>query len=225
MASEESEQAVDKIERINDFPGADVPRKAVRAVIVDQDDIVKVRTEDPAGNTIDTRELVDSNGNVIDPATNSDLLRLIGAMNTSESAINVESFTTLEVEQQTPVSLEDISGTQIDPDQSPDYPNKAQEQDLINTGDLTIGPVSVARSEAILIAANSDDSNTWSASVTWQDTNGNTTQTESKTDISLDSVTDNWARLVRKGQEVSVTFTDESGASNNNINAFVDVHR
>jgi hypothetical protein len=144
----------------------------------------------------------------------------------SNNALDV-SATTVPVEQQTPVGVEDASGTQIDPDQSPDYPNnQTNGHDLIGSGDLTIGPVSVARAEALVISANSTDSNSWSASVDWVNSDGSVVyQTETKSDINLSSVTEDWSRLIRKGPHAQVTFTDESGAAQNNINAHVDTER
>jgi len=160
----------------------------------------------------------DSTGTQIDPATDGTL------SSTLSREIAAWSAGALPVEQQTPVGLEDTTGTQIDPDQAPNYPESEHQQDL-TSGDLTVGPVSVARAEAVLISATSADGNSWSASVTWKDSTGNTLQSESSTDVGLDTVTEDWAQLVRKGAQVSVTFTDESGAASNNLNAYIDVHR
>lgn len=120
----------------------------------------------------------------------------------------------------------DSSGTQVDPDRSPDYPNsQTTGHDLIASGDLVIGPVSVARSEALVISANSTDGNSFSVSVDWEDGAGNVFQTESAADIGLDSAVEDWARLVRKGPQVEVTVTDTSAAASNNINIHVDTER
>jgi hypothetical protein len=50
-------------------------------------------------------------------------------------------------------------------------------------------------------------------------------QTEPAADIGLDTITEDYARLVRKGRRVVVTVTDESGAAQNNINIYVDTQR
>lgn len=138
--------------------------------------------------------------------------------------LSVDANGNLVATQSGPVQLQDASGTTIDPAEAFTDPSTVQQQDLIGSGDLTIGPQPVARAQAILIAAHSEGGNTWSASVTWQDGNGNVLNNEVAADLGLENVTDNWARIVRKGPEVSVTFTDTSGAGSNNINAYLAAH-
>lgn len=93
-------------------------------------------------------------------------------------------------------------------------------------GDLTIGPVRVENTQAVLIAANSTDNTNWSASVDWEDADGNVIQTESATDIALSGVDNDNARLTRKGPRVEVTFTSDAAAGTaNTLNAYVDSHR
>jgi hypothetical protein len=77
----------------------------------------------------------------------------------------------------------------------------------------------------VTIAANSTDENTFSVSVEWVDSAGNVYQQESPTDIELSSITQDFARLVRKAPQVQVTVTDDSGATQNNINIHVDTQR
>lgn len=140
--------------------------------------------------------------------------------------LNSQSVGNLAVEQQTPVAVEDTTGTQVNPDQSPDYPDsQTVGHDLIASGDLVIGPVSVARAEAIVVAVNSTNSETFSVSVSWENGSGDVFQSEDKTETGIDTVTSDWARLVRKGPQVKVTITDESGAGQNLINAHVDTER
>lgn len=94
-------------------------------------------------------------------------------------------------------------------------------------GDLVITE-SVKKLQSVIIAATSTDGNAWSASVRWVDgpTGANAYQSESNTDIGLSSVTEDWARLVRKGPYVEVTFTSEvADGTQNQINAYVDGHR
>jgi len=93
--------------------------------------------------------------------------------------------------------------------------------DLNADGDLVVGPINIEQSSSMVVSANSVDNAAWSVSVSWEDSNGNVYQNESKTDIKMDSVTQDWSRLVRKAPRAVVTFTDESG-SKNNINAHVD---
>jgi len=95
------------------------------------------------------------------------------------------------------------------------------ERDLTE-GPLEIGPLEVQRTDAILISATSVDGATFSVSVTHQDADGNTYQSESSTDLDLDAVAEGWSRLTRKAPEVLITITDESGAAQNKINVFVD---
>jgi len=125
--------------------------------------------------------------------------------------------------------LTDTSGAQINPDQSPEYPdNSVIEHDLDPNaqGDLTIGPVSVARSEAIMVAGNSIDAQNWSATVEWQDSNGNVFQTQTPTDLGLSGVQDESARPFRKGPEAVVIVTSDAAAgTQNRVNFYVDSHR
>lgn len=95
------------------------------------------------------------------------------------------------------------------------------------SGDLVIH-VQVDRTQALVVAGNSTDGNNWSASVRWIDgeTSDNEYVSESKTDTGLDTVTNDWARLVRKGPVAEVTFTSEvADGTQNQINAWVDAHR
>jgi len=92
-------------------------------------------------------------------------------------------------------------------------------------GDLTITS-EVSRTQALIISANSTDANAWSASVRWVDDNDSEFVSESKTDIQLDSVSNDHARLYRKGPVAEVTFTsEETAGTQNQINAFIDAHR
>lgn len=94
----------------------------------------------------------------------------------------------------------------------------------LDGGDLVVTE-EVGKSQSVVIAANSTDGNNWSASVVWKDGDGNTVQTETSTDIGLDTVSDDNARLVRKGAVVEVTFTDETASgTQNQLNAWVDTH-
>jgi hypothetical protein len=118
--------------------------------------------------------------------------------------------------------LMDSGGVLVDPARATAYPaTQATGHDLDTSGDLVLGPVSVDRASALVVAANSTDNAAWSATVEWVDGNSNTFQTQSSTDIDLDTVIEDWSRLVRKGPQVKVTFTDESGDTNN-INAHLD---
>lgn len=93
-------------------------------------------------------------------------------------------------------------------------------------GDLVLSGLRCAVSQAVVIAANSQDSQAFSVSVDWEDGTGNVFTSESATDIGLSGVTDDYARLFRKGPTVTVTVTSDAGAgTQNRINAFVDAHR
>jgi len=132
----------------------------------------------------------------------------------------------LRVEQQSPVGVEDSTGTQVDPALATDYlGSQTIGHDLVGSGDLAIGPGAVERGTAVIIAATSTDNNAFSVSVSWEDDSGNVFQTEDATDIGLDTITEDYARLVRKAPQVSITVTDESGAAQNNINVHADTER
>lgn len=204
---------------VNDYTGSTVPTEQQ----------TPVQIENSSGTNIDPLaagdQPLDVSASEVDVDINTQTASPLTVTDDGALAINAYNGTTLPTEQQTPVGVEDSAGTQINPDQSPEYPETAAQQDLIGTGDLTIGPVAVSKSQSILIAGNSTDGNTWSASVAWQDDSGNVVQNESASDVNLSSVTDDFARLIRKGSQVQVTFTDESSGSANNINVYVDAHR
>jgi len=113
-----------------------------------------------------------------------------------------------------------------DKSQHPQKSSVGHDLDPNADGDLVLSNLNVAVSQAVVIAANSQDSEAFSVSVEWVDGSGNTFTTESAADIDLSGVTDDHARLFRKGPQVSVTFTsDAAGGTQNRINAFVDAHR
>lgn len=114
------------------------------------------------------------------------------------------------------------------PDDDPGGDARTTGHDLDPTngdGDRVVS-VEVGRTQALIVSATSTDGNTWSASVKWVDGDGNEFVSQSKTDIDLDSVTNDWARLTRKGPKAEVTFTsEETDGTQNQLNAFVDAHR
>jgi len=114
---------------------------------------------------------------------------------------------------------------------APDFPDAATVgHDLGPTngdGDLVIHEP-VARGQALVVAGNSTDGNDWSASVRWIDDRDDDNEfvSEAKTDTELNAVSNDWARLVRKGPVAEVTFTsEESDGTANNLNAYLDTHR
>jgi len=170
-------------------------------------------------------EPIDASGSEIDVDLNSQTLSPLTITDDGNLSVATWDAGTLPTEQQTPVGVEDSTGAQIDPDPSPQYPETEAQQDLIGTGDLVMGPVNLSKTEALLISANSTDDANWSATVVWQDSSGNVLQTEQPADITLENVQDDYARLIRKGASAEVTFTDTSGGTANNINAYVDAHK
>lgn len=108
----------------------------------------------------------------------------------------------------------------------PDTATVGHDLDPTNgSGDLTV-TVPVDRQQAVVIAGNSTDNRNWSASITWENANGDAFVSESKTDIELDTVSNDWARVVRKAPFAKVTFTsEETGGTQNNLNAYLDTHR
>lgn len=122
--------------------------------------------------------------------------------------------------------VHDSGGNQVDPALATQYLDyNLRQYDLVGSGDANIGPLSVKRGTAVVIAATSTDDNAFSVSVEWEDGSGAVYQTEQAADIGLDTITEDYARLVRKGKEVVITVTDESGASQNNINIHADTQR
>jgi len=121
--------------------------------------------------------------------------------------------------------ITDSDGTQVDPALATRYlDSQTVGHDLIASGDITIvGPVE--RGTAVTIAVTSTDNNPFSVSVEWEDDSANVFQTESAADIGLDTITEDYARLVRKSPWVSITVTDESGAAENKINLHADTER
>jgi hypothetical protein len=201
---------------------------------------VDLRTDDVGLATESTLSSVDSGVENLDDATQTqanDQLRVDIETNnadvatesslTSEQAREIATWTagTLGVEQQSPVAVEDSGGTTVDPAVSTDYLDHQTSAHDLATADLTIGPGAVERGTAVTIAATSTDNNTFSVSVEWVDGSGNTYQSESATDIGLDSVTEDYARLVRKAPQVQITVTDTSGAAQNLVNVHADTER
>lgn len=119
--------------------------------------------------------------------------------------------------------LSDRDGEIIYPDESPEYPEEEIRGDLTG-GDLS-ATVTVSRAQALVVVARSEEGNTFDVTVEWELSDGTTVLSSSATDIGMSGVTGDWTRLVRKGAQATVTFTDTSGAGANNVVAFIDSHR
>jgi len=227
--------------RIHDSAGAQIDplnQDALETIGVDE---LRTRIHDSAGNQIDplTDGILQSIANdeararIFAPDSGGQLQQILSeALNTNVNATDVGLLTYLaralnsQGQDELVTRVTDDTGTQIKPDEAPEYPQQqVTGYDLVASGDLTIGPVSVARTTAILLVVNSTSGNSFDVSVDWQDSNGNVFQTEAPADISMNNVVDDYARLVRKGPEAVFTLTDTSGAANNVINAYVDAHR
>jgi len=232
------------IDYIENMVGADVPRNLLRVAISEQDlgalDVsaatvpteqqTPVQLEDSSGTTIDPltagEQPLDVSASEVDVDINTQTASPLTVTDDGALAINAYNGTTLPTEQQAPVSVEDSSGNNIDPSVASDYPDtQVSGEDIVANGDLVVGPVTVARTSGVTIAANSTDGTTFSVSVEWVDSAGNIYQQESATDIELSAITQDFARLVRKAPQVQVTVTDDSGAAQNNINIHVDTQR
>jgi hypothetical protein len=145
--------------------------------------------------------------------------------NALQTAIHKWAAGTLPVEQQSAVAVENTTGNQINPALKTRYLDAQRAgHDLVGSGDISIGPGAVERGTAVTIAATSLDDNAFSVSVEWVGA-GNTYQSEAAADIGLDSITEDYARLVRKAPAVEITVTDESGAAQNNVNIHADTER
>lgn len=143
-----------------------------------------------------------------------------GSLDVTAATVPVESDTPLDVSGETvPV---DGTVTVTDDDTTADHPeSEVVAHDLVDE-DLVIGPVSVARSRAVLVSIHSTDEADWSATLDWQDEDGNTFQMESPDGLTMEQ--EAWEELTRKATHVEVTVSDESGAESNQINAYVDAH-
>lgn len=230
--SRESRKYTTVIGYVDDFPGADVANDAI-SVILTEDDVGGIDVDlDGESIVVDSWSagvlsvtddgdftIVDSNGNIIEePLDVSDATVTV----TDDGSLSINSISDNENREVGLVRLRDDSGNTVNPMSQPSHPNKqVSGHDLDADGDLSIGPLSLDGTSGIVISVNSTSGSAWSASVDWVDNNGNTYQKEQPSDIGLNSVTSDWARLVRKAPMVEVTITDESGGTNN-VNAHVD---
>jgi hypothetical protein len=195
---------------------------------VEQQTPVGIEGDDDDGNTLNVAVERFSEGITDRPGLLTYLARALASKGHDQLRVDLQNNNagTLAVEPQTPVAVEDASGTQVNPAIQTDYLYyQTGGHDLVGSGDISIGPAAVQRATAVVIAATSTDDNAFSVSVEWVDGNGNTYQSESATDIGLDSITEDYARLVRKGPQVQVTVTDESGAAQNLVNVHADTER
>lgn len=210
-------QYTQTIDYIEDLVGADIDRDAIRVILESQDvtpltvaqqNPVKIEGDDDEGVT----------NEVAAEALNDGLpASTIGVVTWIARALNDIGADEL-------VSrITDSAGSQIDPSLATDYPDNFAEKDL-SSGDLVVGPVNVGRSQAVVVSAYSEDGANWEATVDWQSDNGDRIIRQTPSDVGLNGVTEDYSRLIRKGQQVQVTFSDTSGGTNN-INAFVDAHR
>lgn len=205
----QSQSAVDIAAAINTLAAA-AASDGSEVLQTEQQTPVKLEADDDGGNTAELQ------GEELGTALAGTETALITYLSQALASVDNDELIS---------RVADSAGAQVDPALGADYPDTSQQQDLVGTGDLTIGPVPVGRTEAVVIAANSDDDNTFSISVEWQDDGGNVLQSESASDIELNSVDNEYARLVRKGQQFQATVTDESGAGQNNVNVFIDTHK
>jgi len=143
----------------------------------------------------------------------------IGAQDT---ALDV-SGATVPTEQQSPISVEDTSGTQVDPARATDFPSATTVGHDLSDSNLTVGPVPVGRSQALIVSGNPTGGGDFSVTIEWTDGNGNVfrVQNASDTEVDLSGQTSSASsRLFRKGPQAKVTFSGTDTA----FNAFVDSH-
>lgn len=119
--------------------------------------------------------------------------------------------------------IHDSAGTQIDPERAVDFPNQQVTGEDLTVDNTVIGPFTVAKSEALVVAVNETSGGSLNVTVDWTDGSGNTFQSESATDIGLSGVIEDWARLVRKGPQAIVTLSNSSSATS--TNAHVDTEK
>jgi hypothetical protein len=224
-------QGIDEfVSRVTDSNGAQIDpltQDVLQSVSADQ---LRVDLQNNNAGPLATEQqspvgIEDTTGTLIDLLTQA----VLQSVATDQVRVDIESNNagTLATEQQSPVGVEDSTGTQVDPSVATSYlDSQTTQYDLVASGDLVIGPAQVERGTAVVIAATSTDNNTFSVSVRWPTETGTSEyQTESAADIGLDTITEDYARLVRKGPQVEVTVTDESGAAQNIINIHADTER
>lgn len=102
-------------------------------------------------------------------------------------------------------------------------PNKADpvfeqnfSHDLVNEGDLEIGPIDLRTAKDILFRGNSKDNNSWEAKLEYLDGDGNVFDA-SLTETIASSSTDPSVREDPRPIETKLVVTDTSGGSQNNI--------
>jgi hypothetical protein len=194
---------------------------------VEQQSPVGLEGTDDDGNTLGVD--VETVGHAINDADGllTYLARALQTQSFDQLRVDLQNNNagTLPVEPQSPVAVEDSGGTQVDPAVATEYLDHQTAGHDLAGGDLVIGAGTVERGTAVTIAATSTDNNAFSVSVEWVDGSGNTYQSESAADIGLDSITEDYARLVRKAPAVEITVTDTSGAAQNRVNVHADTER
>lgn len=123
------------INRLEDLVGADIPRDLLKVAIVAQDnDELTVQLVDSSGDPVNPTssrleealesigsdelrvQLIDDSGDPIDPAS-TELEDTLTSVGTDELRVSLQANNagTIPVEQQSPVSIEDTQGAEVDP--------------------------------------------------------------------------------------------------------------
>jgi hypothetical protein len=168
-------------------------------------------------------QVEDSGGTPIDPATEGKLESVRALLDDLDDALASVASDTLRTEQQSPVAVEDTSGTQVDPARATDFPSATTVGHDLSASNLTVGPVPVGRSQALIVSGNPTGAGDFNAKIEWTDGNGNVfrVQNASDTDVDLSGQTTSASsRLFRKGPQAKVTFS----GTDTDFNAFVDSH-
>lgn len=188
------------VDYLADGVGFDRPRDAVKFIFQEQDSPVDVRILDPNENLREVATEGTLDGAATDIAT---LVDLVGALNDTNTAIQVESASTLAVEQQTPIVVEDLTYGNHD---------ALNGVDVSSGGSYTTGPWDVQAADDLNIAVTSGSDIT--VEVEWLDSTSSPNVLYTTDPAALANTQDVDANLNVRSRYMRVTFTDQSGGSN-----------
>lgn len=196
-----------EIDRVHQMVGADVPRDAIRTIFRDQEENVVVELAPTGTHPVRVENTSDV---YIDPATEPTLA-------TIAAAVNANSI--MEVEQQTPVGVEDTTGTQVDPLTPGDQPFSVTPTDtdeafanaatLTASSSLTVASLTLSGAERLVGQVVS--TGTYDLVFEWRDSAGNLIRSET---YSSGVAGGTWTSINvdARSPYVDVVVTDTSGA-------------
>jgi len=120
------------------------------------------------------------------------------------------------------LTVTDDGGFSASTDDGTGYPSETVVGADLSSGTLTVGPLIVPQTQALIVAANPTGGGDFSLSVQWTDGTGNVFQTQSASELSINgATTEQNARLFRKGLAAVVAVQ----GSDTSLNLFVGTHR